>query len=75
MQKIFKICKKYLNHHQYSVFRGEITPSKLLSLTKEIKKTIDPEEDHVTILKFLSSSYFEEETLGDKSKNGDNLFI
>jgi len=28
--KVFKICKKYLQHHQLSVFRGEITPSKLM---------------------------------------------
>ena len=29
VQKVFKICKKYLSHFQYSVFRGEITPSQL----------------------------------------------
>ncbi|MEG2717526.1 MAG: CRISPR-associated endonuclease Cas2, partial [Eubacterium sp.] len=30
--KVFKICKKYLIHYQKSVFRGEITPSKLIAL-------------------------------------------
>ena len=36
--KVFKICKKYLIHHQKSVFRGEITPANLLKLVKELKK-------------------------------------
>ena len=38
--KVFKVCKKYLNHYQNSVFRGEITPSKLISLKKELNKVI-----------------------------------
>ena len=35
VQKVFKICKKYLSHYQYSVFRGDITPSKLISLKRD----------------------------------------
>ncbi|MFR6330931.1 MAG: CRISPR-associated endonuclease Cas2 [Eisenbergiella sp.] len=31
VQKVFKNCKKYLSHFQFSVFRGEITPSCLLN--------------------------------------------
>ena len=40
VNKVFKICKKYLNHHQNSVFRGEISPSKIIALKREIEKTI-----------------------------------
>lgn len=47
VQKVFKICKKYLSHFQYSVFRGEITPSKLIELRTELNKTIDKEEDFI----------------------------
>jgi len=36
VNKVFKICKKYLSSHQKSVFRGEITPSNLLKLQKEL---------------------------------------
>lgn len=32
VQKVFKVCKKYLSHFQYSVFRGEITPANLVNL-------------------------------------------
>ena len=37
VQKVFKICKKYLTHFQYSVFRGEMTPSKLIQM-KTVKE-------------------------------------
>lgn len=40
VQKVFKVCKKYLSHYQNSVFRGEITPSKLLELKLDLKKVI-----------------------------------
>ena len=36
VQKVFKICKKYLSHFQYSVFRGEITPSNMILLSNEL---------------------------------------
>ena len=32
VNKVFKVCKKYLKHHQKSIFRGNITPSKLIKL-------------------------------------------
>ena len=40
VNKVFKVCKKYLSHYQKSVFRGEITPSKLILLRKDIKKAL-----------------------------------
>jgi CRISPR-associated protein Cas2 len=45
--KVFKICKKYLVHYQKSVFRGAITPSKLISLRHELKEMIDEDEDFI----------------------------
>jgi len=64
VNKVFKICKKYLNHHQKSVFRGEITPSNLLKLKKELKNVIDNTSDFVTIIKFKNKNQFSEEELG-----------
>ena len=73
--KIFKICKKYFVHHQKSVFRGAISPSNLLALKSELKKVIKPGEDFVTIIKLMSDSYFEEETLGTNVNNAENLIL
>ena len=45
VNKVFKKCKKYLNHWQKSVFRGEITPSNIIKLENELKKIINKEEN------------------------------
>lgn len=76
VQKVFKICKKYLSHFQKSVFRGEISPSKLMQLKKELKKVIDEEEDFVCIIKLMNDSVFGEEILGNGNiENGETLII
>ena len=75
VNKVFKICKKYLVHHQLSVFRGNITPSNLLRMKNEIESIIVPEEDFVTIIKLINKSYFDEETLGINKKDGTSLFV
>lgn len=76
VQKVFKVCKKYLSHYQNSVFRGDITPSKLISLREDLKKIIDEEEDFVCIIKVLNSGIFGEETIGGKKKEtGEKLIL
>lgn len=76
VQKVFKICKKYLVHYQNSVFRGEITPSKLMRLKLELKKIIVEEEDFICIIKLMNNNAFGEETLGKKDvDNGESIFI
>lgn len=76
VQKVFKVCKKYLSHYQNSVFRGDITPSRLISLREDLKKIIVEEEDFVCIIKVLNSGIFGEETLGGKKKEtGEELIL
>lgn len=75
VNKVFKICKKYLNHHQNSVFRGEISPSKIIALKREIKRIIKKEEDFVTIIKMYNKESFEEETIGKYKSLEENLII
>ena len=70
--KVFKICKKYLSHHQKSVFRGEITPSNLLKLKKELKYVIDEEFDFISIIKLKNQKSFDEEAFG---QNRNDLFV
>ncbi|MDU5252383.1 CRISPR-associated endonuclease Cas2 [Anaerococcus vaginalis] len=75
VNKVFKVCKKYLNHHQNSVFRGEISPSKIIALKREIKKIIKKEEDFVTIIKMYSKESFEEETIGKYKSFEEDLIL
>jgi len=66
-QKVFKVCKKYLDHFQLSVFRGKITPSLLIKLKSDLKKVINKDVDYVVIIKLLSNHYFDEESIGKKN--------
>lgn len=76
VQKVFKICKKYLSHFQKSVFRGEMTPSKLIKLRNELKSVIDEEEDFICIIKLMNDNVFGEEVIGNNSEStGENLMI
>ena len=76
VQKVFKICKKYLSHFQKSVFRGDMTPSKFIQLRNELNRVIDKEEDFVCIIKLMNDNVFGEEVLGNgKHNNGENLIL
>lgn len=75
VNKVFKVCKKYLTHFQKSVFRGAITPSKLISLKKELNNIIDEEEDFIAIIKMINENSFSEDILGKKHNDGEDLFI
>ena len=76
VQKVFKICKKYLSHFQKSVFRGDMTPSKFIQLRNELNRVIDKEEDFVCIIKLMNDNVFGEETLGaEDHATGEDLMI
>lgn len=76
VNKIFKVCKKYLSHFQYSVFRGEISPSRLIKLRTDLEKVVDKDEDFVCIIKLMNDSVFGEEIIGAPRKNtGEDLII
>ena len=70
------ICKKYLSHFQFSVFRGEITPSKLIELKTELNKIINKNEDFICIIKLMNNNVFGEEILGKRDEvTGEDLII
>ena len=76
VQKVFNVCKKYLSHFQKSVFRGEISPSKLIQLQSDLKKVINEEEDFICIIKLMNDNVFGEEILGKGDiKNGESLIL
>ncbi len=73
--RVFKICKKYFHHHQKSIFRGNITPSKLIKLREELKKVIDEKLDFISIIKLQNQHVFEEEILGTDENPSESLFL
>lgn len=38
LNRVFKICKRYLTHIQNSVFEGDLSKSQLIKLKYELKK-------------------------------------
>ncbi|MCT4619218.1 MAG: CRISPR-associated endonuclease Cas2 [Marinisporobacter sp.] len=73
--KVFKVCKKYLNHYQKSVFRGEISPSRFMKLKKDLDRIIDKDYDYVSVIKVLNQSFFEEEHIGKYDLQDGEMFI
>lgn len=73
--KVFKICKKYLKHHQKSIFRGNITPSNQIKLELELKKVIDKDLDFISIIKVPNSKSFNETIIGTNQKEEESIFI
>lgn len=62
--KVHKICKKYLNHIQRSVFEGNITEAKLNSLKRKLTSLIMPQFDSIIIYRLDSVKYAMKEQLG-----------
>ena len=74
VSKVLKICRKYLNWVQNSVFEGEITAAKLEKLKVELKRTINKEQDSVIIYRFRSLMYSSREIMGIE-KGGEELIL
>ena len=73
--KMLKICRKYLQWVQNSVFEGEISVASLEKLNYEINEIIKPEEgDSVIIYKFRTKRYTERVVFGIDKKD-DISFI
>jgi len=64
VQKVMKICRKYLNHLQNSVFEGNITEAKLNRLKKELKAVIEVQTDSICVFKMESTRYIVKEQIG-----------
>ena len=76
VNKVFKACKKYLSLFQKSVFRGNISPSKLLLLEKELRRIIDSNSDFICIIKLMNNNVFGEDILGtNPNATGEDLII
>ena len=72
--KALKVCRKYLNWVQNSVFEGEITTAKLTKLKGELKKLMNEKEDSVIIYSFRTLQYSKREIMG-LDKGGGDIFL
>jgi CRISPR-associated protein Cas2 len=64
VNRVHKICKKYLIWIQNSVFEGDITDSNFFKLSGELRKVMDKEKDSIITFQFESDRKFKKKILG-----------
>lgn len=71
--KMLKLCRKYLNWVQNSVFEGAITEAKLKELTIEAKKIMNQETDSLIIFTSRNEKWLEKRVIGQEKNELDNF--
>lgn len=71
--KMLKLCRRYLNWIQNSVFEGEITEVKLKELMAYAKKMMNEEEDSIILFKSRSEKWLDKEIYGVEKNSLDNF--
>ena len=72
--KMLKLCRRYLNWIQDSVFEGEITEVKLKELLAKAHDFLDLDEDSVLIFKSRSQQWLEKQVVGQE-RNRLDMFL
>jgi len=72
VNKMLKLCRRYLNWIQNSVFEGEITDVKLREL-KVAADAVMEEHDSLIIFKSREERWLEKEILGEEGSEVGNI--
>ena len=72
--KMLKLCRRYLNWIQNSVFEGEITEVKLKELQNEAGKIMNAETDSIIIFTSRGEKWLDKQILG-REKNDLDTFL
>ena len=72
--KMLKLCRRYLNWIQNSVFEGNITEVMLKKLKYEAKEIMEEEEDSLIIFASRQEQWLEKEVIGKNNVDIDNFF-
>lgn len=71
--KMLKLCRKYLNWVQNSVFEGEISEVKLDELKHRASHIIEKGYDSIIIFKSREQKWLEKEIVGVEKSSTDNF--
>lgn len=74
LNKVFKVCKKYLTHIQNSVFEGELAEGQIAKLNAELNKLIRKNLDSVIIFKSRNERWLNKEFWGKQDDATSNFF-
>lgn len=71
--KMLKLCRRYVNWIQNSVFEGEITEVQLKELSFQARKIMDEETDSLIIFKTRQEKWLDKEVIGSVRSPLDNI--
>ncbi len=71
--KMLKLCRRYLNWIQNSVFEGEITEVKLKELQAAARRIMNEDEDSMIIFKSRDQKWLDKEVIGREPSSIDNF--
>jgi len=71
--KMLKLCRKYLNWIQNSVFEGEISEVKMKELTLKAKDFMDEELDSLIIFSGRTEKWLDKQVIGKERSKTDNF--
>ncbi len=71
--KMLKLCRRYLNWIQNSVFEGEITEAKLTELKYKASSIMDDETDSIIIFKTRQEKWLAKEIVGLERQDLDTF--
>ena len=71
--KMLKLCRKYLNWIQNSVFEGEISEVKLKELTLKAEDFMKKEEDSLIIFSGRTEKCLDKQIIGKERSSIDNF--
>ena len=73
LPKVLKVCRKYLNWIQNSVFEGELSESQYARLVSELDKKIKVQEDSVIFYSIREQRWLSKEIMGIEKNMLDNF--
>ena len=71
--KMLKLCRRYLNWIQNSVFEGELTDVKLKELLHAAKRIMNEETDSIIVFKSRQEKWLEKMVVGREKNKIDNI--
>ena len=70
---MLRLCRRYLNWIQNSVFEGELTDVKLKELLHKAGGIMDKEKDSIIVFKTRQEKWLEKMVVGKEKNELDNL--
>lgn len=71
--KMLKLCRRYLNWIQNSVFEGEMTDVQLRELLHEAKRIMNEGEDSLILFKNREKRWLEKQIVGVERQSTDDF--